>query len=63
MVFWLMGRLGHEWLSAWVSASLYSTWIGEVGLGHWGRSGLSGGGGVGEEVIGGVSEFFCHKVV
>ena len=30
----------------------YTTWIGEVGLGHWERSGLSGDG---EEVIGVVS--------
>ena len=33
---------------------MYTTWIGEVGLGHWERSGL-GGDGDGVEVIGGVS--------
>ena len=32
----------------------YTTWIVDVGLGHWRRSGLSGDGD-GEEVFGGVS--------
>ena len=43
----------------------YTTWIGEVGLGHWGRSGLGGDVAV-EEGFGGVSECEtenkCNKV-
>ena len=38
----------------------YTTWIGEVGLGHWGRSGLSGDVAV-EEGFGGVSKLTHDK--
>ena len=46
-----MGRcMGGAWHGAWVHGGgdvmmcggkmhVYTTWIGEVGLGHWGRSG------------------------
>ena len=32
----------HGWMMWWGVGKLqwYTTWIGEVGLGHWGRSGL-----------------------
>ena len=35
-----MSKLGRAWVGAWHGAWWYTTCISEVGLGHWGRSGL-----------------------
>ena len=51
----MTGKLGRAWVGTWVGAwhgawvhgGVYTTWIGEVGLGGWGRSfGVGVGGGI-----------------
>ena len=60
------GKLGCAWRGAWsgdvgdmVGGGMqwYTTWIGKVGLGHWGMSGLSGDS---EEGLGVVSDFLGY---
>ena len=45
MGIWLTGKLGRAWVGSWVGVWVgawvdgITTWIGEVGFGHWGMSG------------------------
>ena len=45
------------WVIWWGGMQWYTTWIGKVGLGHWGMSGLSGDS---EEGLGVVSDFLGY---